>query len=384
MKSKNNWLKIAVIISVIGFMIGACDDDSNKTGKNEQSNKTDPTVTWPSGITAIMGQTLSDISLASFTNTIPGVFSWVTPTANVGSNVNQLGTRSHNMRFTPTDTSVYNTVTNSVNITVRLAEMVPIQGGFFRMGSPSTEIDRFNNENYRTANNGFVTVNGFSMGKYEVTQEQYQAVTGNNPSHHFSNPASGEIQIKRPVERITWYDAIEFCNKLSVLEGLEPVYTIIGRTPATGYPITNATVLPDWNKNGYRLPTEAEWEYACRAGTTTRWYFGEHEYELINYAWFSINSNERTHQIGLKQPNSLGLYDMHGNVWEWCWDSYAASYNNAGGSDNPRGAVSGDGFDRVIRGGDWSHQALFARSAYRSHAGINYRGGNLGIRLARN
>ena len=167
-----------------------------------------------------------------------------------------------------------------------------------------------------------ITLSEFKMGKFTVTQELYQAIMGVNPSYYNSNPAAGEIQGKRPVEMVTWYDAIEFCNKLSEKEGLTPVYTITGRTPASGYPITAATVTANWNNNGYRLPTEAQWEYACRAGTTTRWHFGNTESQLVNYAWYDANSN-RTHEVGKKLPNAWGLYDMYGNVWE-CMGMYGS------------------------------------------------------------
>ena len=173
---------------------------------------------------------------------------------------------------------------------------------------------------------------GFYMGKYEVTQEQYLAVMGKNPSYYSSNPASGEVQSKRPVENVSWYDAIEFCNKLSMAEGLTPAYN--GSTPVAG-------------STGYRLPTEAQWEYACRAGTTTKWSFGDNESELKNYAWYWDNSNNMTHEVGKKLPNAWGLYDMHGNVEEWCWDRHGEDYTGA--QTDPTGASSGN--TRVVRGG---------------------------------
>ena len=213
-----------------------------------------------------------------------------------------------------------------------------------------------------------ITLSAFKMGKYEVTQEQYEAVMGTNPSWFSSNPTVGEIQGKRPVEKVTWFDAIEFCNKLSTKEGLTPVYTITGRTPVTGYPITAATVTANWKNNGYRLPTEAQWEYACRAGSTTNWYFGDNESDIDYYAWYWDNSNEMTHQVGKKTANAWGLYDMHGNVMEWCWDWYRdyPTINQA----NYTGAVSGN--YRVYRGGCWGYSASYASSAYRNgnHAGF--------------
>ncbi|MCL2804850.1 MAG: SUMF1/EgtB/PvdO family nonheme iron enzyme [Treponema sp.] len=348
-------------------------------------NKVDLLVTWPTYLCAIYGQTLSNVMLpGNGTSNLAGTFTWVTPTASVGN----VGTRMHSLRFTPTDTVNYNTVTQNVNILVVEVEieMVFIPSGTFRMGSPSTEAGHFSSEDYRTENIGNVTVSGFWMGRYQVTQEQYQAVTGNNPSYFHGGsgraPAAGEIQIKRPVESVTWYDAIEFCNRLSIIEGLTPVYTITGRTPAIGYPIINATVTANWDNDGYRLPTEAEWEYACRAGTNTRWYFGETESNLVNYAWYNANSGSRTHQVGLKLPNAWGLYDMHGNVWEWCWVWYTSSYNSAGGNNNPKGAVSGT--RRVTRGGSWINSASNTRSAYRGISYYpDYRDFNFGFRLVR-
>jgi len=252
-------------------------------------------------------------------------------------------------------------------------EMVWINPGTFTMGSPESEANRYGNENQHKVN----ISKGFWMGKYEVTQEQYQAVTGFNPSNFTSNPATGEVQAKRPVECVTWYDAVEFCNKLSEQEGLTKAYIITGRTPATGYPIEDASVTVNWNANGYRLPTEAEWEYACRARTTTTYNTGNTISD--NIGWYGNNSNSITHEAGKKPPNGWGLYDMHGNVWEWCWDRYG-SYAS-GTQTNPRGAASGS--DRVSRGGSWYSNGQNLRSAIRDYYNPSSWGNNYGFRLLR-
>jgi len=272
-------------------------------------------------------------------------------------------------------------------------EMVWIEAGRFTMGSPASEPGRLgDSENPRTANNGVVTLSGFWMGKYQVTQEQWIAVMGSNPSWYHGGsrrePATGEIPGRRPVEQVSWYDAIVFCNRLSVMEGLSPAYRINGNTDPAVWGTVPTISNTTWNtvqivtgSDGYRLPTEAQWEYACRAGTRTRWNFGETESQLINYAWYGVNGNNMTHQVGIKQPNAWGLYDMHGNVWEWCWDWYTTSYNNAGGSDNPQGAVSG--IYRVIRGGSWGNSAASVRSGSNDYSNPYGRYSFIGFRLLR-
>ncbi|MDR0464393.1 MAG: formylglycine-generating enzyme family protein [Treponema sp.] len=248
--------------------------------------------------------------------------------------------------------------------------MVQIPGGTFTMGSPASESGRnsyrsnsiisfpatySSNENYRTANNGKVTLTGFYMSIYPITQDQYYEVMKRNPSGHTSRGTG-----KHPVENMSWYDALEFCNELSFIEGLTPVYTM-GSIKRKGLNISSATVSANWNANGYRLPTEAEWEYACRAGTTTAFHTGNTINN--NTGWYSANSGSTTHTVGQKEPNAWGLYDMHGNVWEWVWDIYTRSYDNAGGSVNPIGPSSGS--TRVIRGGGWNSGASECRSARR-------------------
>jgi uncharacterized repeat protein (TIGR02543 family) len=185
------------------------------------------------------------------------------------------------------------------------------------------------------------TVSAFRMSAREVTRTQFLAIMGIDPSN--TTYSSGTTD---PVQRVTWYDAVEFCNKLSLLESRDPVYTITGRTPASGYPITSATVTANWSATGYRLPTEMEWMWAAMAGMSsgrssdytgdintggyTKGYAGSTETgsnstNIGNYAWFITNSGTKTHPTGGKTFNELGIYDMTGNVHEWCWD-YNAAY----------------------------------------------------------
>jgi len=232
---------------------------------------------------------------------------------------------------------------------------------------------------------------GFFMGAREVTQEQYYAVMGYNPSRFSGSPAAGEAQPRRPVERVSWYHAIAFANRLSILQGLEPVYSVQGvsntdpdawlhsRVPTERNAAWDA-VTADWNASGFRLPTEAEWEYAARAGTATRWSFGDDAASLGDYAWYSGNSESRTRETGGRAPNAWGLYDMHGNVWEWVWDWWGTP--EAALATDPKGADSG-GF-RVVRGGSWFSPPEGSRSAIRSDGIPGYGSDNLGFRVARN
>lgn len=205
------------------------------------------------------------------------------------------------------------------NVKMKLA-LIP--AGKFMMGSPDSERDRINNEGPQRE----VTLSQpFYTGVTEVTQEQYEALMGKNPSN-FKGPTN-------PVEQVSWDDAVEFCKKLSEKTGKK-----------------------------VRLPTEAQWEYACRAGSKTRFAFGDNDSDLGDYAWYTSNSENKTHQVAQKKPNAFGLYDMHGNVWEWCADWYADSYPSGKNTD-PKGPDSGR--DRVLRGGSWGVDPLRCRSAFR-------------------
>jgi formylglycine-generating enzyme required for sulfatase activity len=221
-------------------------------------------------------------------------------------------------------------------------ELVRIEGGEFMMGSAPDDTDAQSDETPQHR----VRISSFYLGKAEVTQEQYRAVMGDNPSY-FSSTGGGRASIGRqstaqhPVERVSWFDAIKFCNALSDKDGLEPYYDSAG----------NAASIRVVNGPGYRLPTEAEWEYACRARTTTKYSFGDESSDPGDHAWCESNSTGMTHAVGLKRPNTLGLYDMHGNAWEWCFDRYTGRYYSQSPAVDPQGPDELGIADRVIRGG---------------------------------
>ncbi len=256
-----------------------------------------------------------------------------------------------------------------------ILEMVEIPAGSFMMGSNETNYEKQIHQ---------VNINySFLMGKYPITQAQYQSIMGNNPSH-FKNSeapimakspiAQGAISISQmmmrnhplfkdtseaplnkggwgdqPVESVSWAMAKAFCDKLSAT-----------------------------TKRTFRLPTEAEWEYACRAGSTTKYYFGDNQNQLGEYAWYDKNSNSQTHQVGQKKPNKWGLYDMHGNVWEWCEDNWQDNYNNHP-TDGSAGKNNSNAF--VLRDGSWYYFDCNCRSASRGRNGRTNVSNDSGFRI---
>jgi formylglycine-generating enzyme required for sulfatase activity len=215
-------------------------------------------------------------------------------------------------------------------------EMVAIPGGWFQMGSDDQgEPDQ---QPHR------VFVSPFLIDKYPVTQEEYERLTGSNPSHWHAP--------KNPVEQIRWREAAAYCNARSREEGLRPAYD-------------EQTWACDFTADGYRLPTEAEFEYALRAGTTTEFFFGDSPNELKNYAWYKGNSPRGTHPVGEKPANAWGLHDMIGNVWQWCNDYYGEDYYEHSPAEDPPGPASGE--NRVIRGGCWNSRPDDCRSAFRNY-----------------
>jgi len=248
--------------------------------------------------------------------------------------------------------------------------MLSIPAGSFLMGSPSDESGRYWDEGpQRTVN-----ISAFQMSETEVTQKQWEDVIGRNDCYF-----SGD---DHPVELVTWFDCVSFCNKLSQTDGYTQCYTMTNLGYSANH-ITSAQVSCDFNANGYRLPTEAEWEYACRAGTTSQFCTGDSDSDLGRAGWYYGNSGYTTHAVDEKEPNAWGLYDMHGNVWEWCWDWYSSGYygTRPDPDSDPTGASSG--YDRIRRGGCWSSGAGNCRSADRGLNRPYDRYNDVGFRFVR-
>lgn len=261
------------------------------------------------------------------------------------------------------------TATNSVfaqKFSTFKPEMVLVEGGTFIMGSdkknPKAEKDEFDARE--------VTVSSFEMSKFEVTVYEWSNFIKENKMKMPPAQKWG-LNDDFPITNVTWEDAVWFCNWLSKKNFLEPVYSI-----------KNGQIYCDFDKNGYRLPTEAEWEYAAKGGNKSKGttYSGNNNLEIL--AWYGKNSNKSPKTVGTKIPNELGIYDMTGNVWEWCWDYYNEYYYSYGDSNNPRGPEKG--LNRSLRGGSWDTMDPYLRIANRSSVNQKDSNGYYGVRVVKN
>lgn len=242
--------------------------------------------------------------------------------------------------------------TATVTYLILFNEMVSVPGGSFTMGR--TLGGTGYNDELPTHT---VTLSPFYISKFEVKQAEWIAVMGSNPSNF-----TGDLN--RPVEKVSWYATLVYCNKRSIAEGLTPAYTINGSTNPTAWGTIPATNNATWNNvvcelgaNGYRLPTEAEWEFAARGGVSTPDYLYSGGDTVGNVAWYQTNSGSTSHTVGQKIANALGLYDMSGNVQEWVWDWYGL-YNSSS-AINPTGPISNADNRKVIRGGSWNSKGVY-------------------------
>ena len=241
-----------------------------------------------------------------------------------------------------------------------LIDMITIPGGTARMGDIRGSANQPDELPVHQVN-----LKPFMISRHEVTQELYLQVMGKNPSY-----STGSLDL--PVENVTWYEVVEFCNALSALDGLTACYSGVAEKQVTC----------DFNANGYRLPTEAEWEYACRAGSETDYWSGSTDEDLNRVAWHAGNSEGNTHPVGGKEANGFGLYDMHGNVAEWCWDWYDPAYYATSPASDPEGPATGE--EKVQRGGSYFTFTFGLRSSFRGNfLDPSLKGRDIGFRVAR-
>ncbi len=331
------------------------------------------TVAWSGSPVTFAGSTVytATITLTALTGyTLTGVAADFFTVAGATTDTNPAGSGIVTVVF-----PVSNNITSA---TLGTLNYVQTGGGFQRDATPANKS----------------TESFFYMSAHEITQAQYMAVTGH------ANPSFFTGDTSRPVEQVTWYDAVEFCNNLSTNEGLTPVYSITARVPAgTAHPITGATVTATWTNNGYRLPTDMEWMYAAmgcmsdsRPGAISggvningysKPFAGSNGSNAVgDYAWYSVNSSNTTHPVGTRLPNELGLYDMSGNVIEWCWDKWDGFAAYPSGLQADYYSISGT--DRVMHGGCYSFAAAQVTFIPRGSYPPGERTRELGFRVVRN
>jgi formylglycine-generating enzyme required for sulfatase activity len=367
--------------SIIVFATGAGSTAADGTGRNGlfTGHLLNHLKTPGLEVTEVFRRTMGDVSRSSNNQQRPAVYNQFSGLAYLGSQPSPIVQPAPAPQPVPQPAPITQPVP-ALQPTSISANMIRINGGTFQMGSPTDEVGGIRDELQHS-----VMVSSFYIGKYLVTQKEYREVMGTNPSRFIGD--------NLPVEQVSWFDAVEFCNRLSQREGLTPAYTIDKSRSDPNYMIISDKVkwlvTLNQNANGYRLPTEAEWEYACRAGTTTPFSTGNNI--TTNQANYDGNrpynnyakgiDRQTTTPVGSFSPNPWGLYDMHGNVREWCWDW--KGYYSSEAQTNPHGSASGA--SRVFRGGSYVDRGQELRSASRgSIAYPSDRYSYYGFRLVRN
>ncbi len=361
MKSKR---LIVLIISLLLILLTfSCKKET--TEPEDQQTVATPTFspaggTYTSAQNVIISTTTADATIRYTTNgSEPTSSSTAYSSPFSVSSTTTIKAKGFKDGWTPSATA---SATYTIEPTPPPANFVFVQGGTFHNGTSN------------------VTLSSFYIDKYELTQAGYQAVMGTNPSYFGGNP-------NRPVEIVSWFNAIEYCNRRSIQEGLTPCYSYssYGTNPANwpgGWNSTSSNhtnVSCNWTANGYRLPTEMEWMFAAKGGNQSQGYTYSGSNTIADVAWYSSNSGSRTHDVGEKTANELGTFDMSGNVWEWVWDIYG-SYPS-GSQTNPTGANSGS--NRVERGGSWDSSAYGCTVSLRYSYVATFSNLNLGFRCVR-
>ena len=364
MKSKR---LIVLIISLLLILLTfSCKKET--TEPEDQQTVATPTFspaggTYTSAQNVIISTTTADATIRYTTNgSEPTSSSTAYSSPFSVSSTTTIKAKGFKDGWTPSATA---SATYTIEPTPPPANFVFVQGGTFNNGTSD------------------VTISSFYIDKYELTQSGYQAVMGENPSHFSGN-------LDRPVEQVSWFNAIEYCNRRSIQEGLTPCYSYssYGTNPANwpgGWNSTSSNhtnVSCNWTANGYRLPTEMEWMFAAKGGNQSQGYTYSGSNDLNDVGWYWDNwgsANISTHSVGALAANELGTFDMSGNVFEWVWDIYG-SYPS-GSQTNPTGANSGS--SRVRRGGGWLYDADYCTVSLRDYSNATYSGDDLGFRCVR-